>query len=252
LLQKLAWDSAYFGTATFRLFTGLFDERVTTRALAQAATKLRQQLAARQGAFYAFTIVPAEDIQILQGLTSAGWRLVETRSTYYREQLQGFEFPRFPVRTASMQEALQIGQIAAAARNPYDRVHADEWFGNARADAYLRKYAENAVLNKLATTVLVPDETALPVDSFLAIKDLEADSEVLGVRMSRVLLTAVGPLNQGWHVKLVAETVHRAQALGHDAVLMTTQATNRAVLRTCEKLGFQLGATSHVLACHNS
>jgi dTDP-4-amino-4,6-dideoxy-D-galactose acyltransferase len=32
---------------------------------------------------------------------------------------------------------------------------------------------------------------------------------------------------------------------------MTTQATNHAVFRTAEKLGFRLGATSHVLVCSN-
>jgi dTDP-4-amino-4,6-dideoxy-D-galactose acyltransferase len=67
-----------------------------------------------------------------------------------------------------------------------------------------------------------------------------------------VLLTAVGPANRGWHLKLMAETLHRARALGHEAVLMTTQPTNQAVLRTTEKLGFRLGGAAHVLACSSS
>ena len=99
--------------------------------------------------------------------------------------------------------------------------------------------------------VLVPDLPGQVPDSFLAISDLAADARAFGVGLSRVLLTAVGPANRGWHVKLLAETVRRAQAAGHEAVLMTTQATNHAVFRTCEKLGFRLGAISHVLACHS-
>ena len=249
LLQQLAWDSSYFDTPMYRLFTGLFATHTTTDELIEAATNLRQRLADRHGSFYAFGVVPAEDIRLVQSLTGAGWRLVETRLTYYRDQLSTFDHPRYPVRVAEVGEATHIGQVAAYARNVYDRYHADAWFGEARADAYLACYAENTVAAGLAAVVLVPDAPELPTDSFLAISDLPGDAAALGARLSRVLLTAVGPANRGWHVKLVAETVHRAQALGHEAVLMTTQATNYAVVRTCEKLGFRLGATSYVLAC---
>jgi dTDP-4-amino-4,6-dideoxy-D-galactose acyltransferase len=140
--------------------------------------------------------------------------------------------------------------VAAAARNSYDRFHADPWFGPARADAFLARYAEAATEGTFADAVLVPDEPGLPVDSFLAIGDLQADAQALGVGLSRVLLTAVGPLNRGWHLRLVTETVRRAARMNAAYVLMTTQGTNRAVFRTCEKLGFRLGAISHVLACH--
>ena len=251
LLQELAWDSDYFGTPMYRLFTGLFPAQATAEELVQAARGLRQQLVTRHGAFYAFSVVPAEDIRLLQALTGAGWRLVETRLTYYHDQLSAFDYPRHPVRAAEVEEAAHIGRVAAAARNAYDRFHADAWFGEVRADAYLARYAENTVAAGLAAVVLLPDSSGLPVDSFLAISDLNDDAAALGSRLSRVLLTAVGPANRGWHVKLMAETLHRAKALGHEAVLMTTQSTNHAVFRTCEKLGFRLGATSHVLACHS-
>lgn len=250
LLQQLAWDSDYFGTPTYRLFTGLFAARAATAGLVEAAKVLRQQLADRHEVFYAFGVIPAEDVRLLQALTGAGWRLVETRLTYYREHLSDFDYPRYPVRMTEVREAAHIGRVAATARNDCDRYHADTWFGQARADAYLACYAESTVAAGLADVVLVPDVPELPVDSFLAIKDLVIDTAGLETRLSRVLLTAVGPTNRGWHLKLVAETIHRAQALGHESVLMTTQATNHAVFRTCEKLGFRLGATSHVLACH--
>ena len=251
LLQHLAWDSDYFASPMYRLFTALFGGLTSPAQLVQAATELRQQLAVRHGkSYYAFSVVPAEDIRLLQALTGAGWQIVETRLTYYRDQLPAFDYPRHPVRAAKAGEAAHVGQIAATARNTYDRFHADSWFGEVRADAYLARYAENTVAAGLAATVLVPDSPELPVDSFLAISDLQADSADLGTRLSRVLLTAVGPANRGWHVKLVAETLHRAKELEHEAVLMTTQATNHAVFRTCEKLGLRLGATSHVLACN--
>ena len=105
--------------------------------------------------------------------------------------------------------------------------------------------------NSYADAVLVPDEPGLLVDSFLAISDTPSTPEFPNSGASRILLTAVGPENKGWHMKLVAETVRRAASLSFSYVLMTTQATNKAVFRTCGKIGFRLGSTSHVLACNS-
>jgi dTDP-4-amino-4,6-dideoxy-D-galactose acyltransferase len=251
LLNKLTWDSSYFGTPTYRLFTGLFAPESPTSQLQEAALSLRQQLAER-GAYYAFTVVPTEDVQLLQALTGGGWQLIETRLNFYCHTPTASLPNPAAVRVAQPDEAGYIGQVSAAARNPYDRFHADPWFGEARADAFLARYAEAAVSGTYADAVLVPDELGLPVDSFLAIGDTPTLPGIPGVGISRVLLTAVGPLNRGWHVKLVAETIRRASTLGLDYVLMTTQATNKAVFRTCEKLGFRLGSTTHVLACSGS
>ncbi|NVO32648.1 GNAT family protein [Hymenobacter lapidiphilus] len=249
LMQHLPWDTEFFGTDTYRLFTGIFGAKVSPAALALAAQQLRTTLAAR-GAYYAFSVVPAEDIELLQALTAGGWRLVETRLNFYCPVAEATLSAPAPVRLARVDEATYIGRISATARNEYDRFHADPWFGEARADALLARYAEAATEGSYADAVLVPNEPGLPVDSFLAIADTPAEAGVPGSGSSRVLLTAVGPANRGWHLKLVAETVRRAAALSLPQVLMTTQATNGAVFRTCEKLGFRLGSTSHVLACH--
>ena len=249
LLQGLPWDSAWFGTPTYRLFTGLFGPDGTPADRLRAAAALRNDLAAR-GAFYAFSVVPAEDVALLQALTGGGWQHIETRLNFYCPTAAVTLPPSAPVRLARLGEAAAIGRIAATARNAYDRFHADPWFGEARADAFLARYAEAAVAGNCASAVLLPDEPGLPVDSFLAISDAPAMPDLPGSGSSQVLLTAVGARNQGWHYKLVVETVRRATGLGFPYVLMTTQATNRAVIRTCEKLGFRLGSARHVLACH--
>ena len=251
LLQGLSWDSDYFGTPTYRLFTGLFGADAKTAQLEASAAALRQDLAKR-GPFYAFSVVPAEDVALVQALTGGGWRLVETRLNFYCPTADATLPAPAPVRLARGDETAAIGQIAAAARNSYDRFHADPWFGEERANAFLARYAEATVAGTYADAVLLPDEPDLPVDSFLAIGDSPGTDGLGHSGFSRVLLTAVGPQNRGWHQKLVAETIRRAAGLGFGHVLMTTQATNRAVFRTCEKLGFRLGATSHVLACHSN
>ena len=249
LLRGLPWDSDYFDTPTYRLFTGLFGADANAEQLEASAAALRRELAVR-GPFYAFSVVPAEDVVLLQALTGGGWRLVETRLNFFCPTAAATLPAPAPVRLARPEEAVAIGQIAAAERNSYDRFHADPWFGEERADAFLARYAASAVAGGTADAVLLPNEPGLPGDSFLAISDTPAAPDLPGSAFSRVLLTAVGPRNRGWHVKLVAETVRRAAGLGFPYVLMTTQATNRAVLRTCEKLGFRLGSTSHVLACN--
>ena len=251
LLHHLPWDTEFFGTDTYRLFTGLFGAETERAVLHREAESLRADLA-RRGPYYAFAVVPAEDLALLQALSGGGWRLIETRLTFYRSTAESVPGPPAPVRRARPDEAARLGRVAAAARNPYDRFHADPWFGEARADALLARYAEAAVVGTYADAVLVPATGNGPVDAFLAIGDVAPLPDAPGSGTSRVLLTAVGPGHRGWHVKLVAETVRRAAALTLPHVLMTTQATNHAVFRTCEKLGFRLGSVAHVLACHSA
>jgi dTDP-4-amino-4,6-dideoxy-D-galactose acyltransferase len=248
LYSALAWDSEFFGTPTYRLHTGLFAQKSSLTDRVIAVQQLQAQLA-DNGDYYCFSEIPTEDTALLQTLTASGWRLVESRLLFYHDTRSGVDQPRFPVRQARFDEAELIGNISAEARNPYDRFHADAWFGQEKADAFLARYA-NASVSGYCDAVLVPDEAGLPVDSFLAISDLQADAAALGVGMSRVVLTAVGPQNRGWHLRLVSETIQRARSAGARYVLMTTQTTNRAVFRTCEKLGFKLGGSSHVLAYH--
>lgn len=248
LFMDLPWDTQFFAVPTYRLLTGLFPDKCPPVDRVGIMKAFEKHLAA-SGPYYCFSEVPSEDSMLLQTLTASGWRLVETRLLFYRDNLESFDQERYPVRLAKPEEEAQIARISAENRNNYDRFHADPWFGAERADAFLARYA-GAAVRGYCDAVLVPDEPGLPVQSFLAISDLQEDSAAIGIGLSRVVLTAVGPQNRGWHLKLVSETVHRAREKGDQAVLMTTQATNRAVFRTCEKLGFKLGGSSHILSFH--
>ncbi|UOQ76160.1 hypothetical protein MUN84_16395 [Hymenobacter sp. 5516J-16] len=247
LYTYLSWDTGFFNAPVYKVFTALFDTTTAAATLATAAVAFKQHLQ-QEGAAYCFAELPIEDTCLIQALGTAGWPLIETRLTFFRDGLNDFHHPRYPVRSAHQDEAVAIGRIAAAARNEHDRFHADPWFADDQGDRFLARYATVAV-EGYCDDVLVPNEPGLPIDSFLAISDLQSHSASLGAEFSRVVLTAVGPANRGWHLKLVAETVQRARSRGADYVLMTTQATNRAVFRTCEKLGFKLGSTGCILAC---
>jgi dTDP-4-amino-4,6-dideoxy-D-galactose acyltransferase len=48
----------------------------------------------------------------------------------------------------------------------------------------------------------------------------------------------------------MAETSHRFRDLAVDIAVMTTQATNRAVIHNSERLGYRLGRTTHIFAAY--
>ncbi len=246
LYTFLSWDTEFFGAPVYKLFTVLFPAKVSLALLIASMHRFQQYLRKLGGA-YLFVELPVEDSTLTQALGQAGWRLVETRLNFYHDAVAAFTHRRYPVRLARTEEAAHIGSIAAAVRNAYDRFHADSWFGNEKADAFLHRYAAAAVQG-YCSAVLVPHEPGLPIDAFLAISDSQAHADSLGFCSSRIALTAVGPANRGWHLKLVAETLQRARTMQFDYVFMTTQATNRAVFRTCEKSGFKLGGTTCILA----
>jgi len=249
LYTFLPWDTDFFGLPVYRLFTVLYALPIAITEITQAIVGLQAYLTRQYDSqsFYLFAEIPAEDTILAQALGKAGGQLVETRLTYFQDQVATFDYPRFPVRPAQVADADVVGKVAVAARNPYDRFHAETCFSPELADAFVARYAIAAVQG-YCDEVLVPADTGVPVASFLAISDLHEHAAKLRVGLSRVVLTAVAAANRGWHRKLVAETVQRAKSRGASCVLMTTQATNYAVFRTCEKLGFKLGGCSHVFS----
>ena len=68
-----------------------------------------------------------------------------------------------------------------------------------------------------------------------------------GFGVGRIPLVAVSGARPGWHLKLLVATTRLLAARSAQLVCMTTQATNRAVVRNCEKVGFRLGRVTHVL-----
>jgi dTDP-4-amino-4,6-dideoxy-D-galactose acyltransferase len=151
-----------------------------------------------------------------------------------------------PTRTARLDESELIAAISASNRNANDRFHADPAFGSAIADEFLAEYARAAVRG-YCDEVIVPEQPEV-VDSFLAINYLESEAQVLGIGLGRVVLTAVGSRNRGWHRPLVAETLYRVRERGGEVVFMTTQAANAAVINNAQRLGFALGGVTQLFS----
>jgi dTDP-4-amino-4,6-dideoxy-D-galactose acyltransferase len=257
--RELEWDSHYFGSKVIRLEQAAWEPSMVD-ADARLASVLRDLLkAAREShaQHYVFAELPASDLVLLRALGEAGFRLVETRLTYFLADASAFTWPeRYPVRLAHDGDAPSLGRVASESRNPFDRYHADPFFGDHIADRYLATYAE-ACVTGLADFVLVPDphDGAAP-GAFFAVTCTAPPRCPFGwdhrcpiqIGVGRILLVAVGPTRTGWHLRLLVETTRLLAEQAVQVVSMTTQATNGAVIRNCEKLGFRLGRVTHVLA----
>jgi dTDP-4-amino-4,6-dideoxy-D-galactose acyltransferase len=246
----LEWDSEYFQYPTYRIefwesTESMGDESV---ALHNALLALKKDLRDTVGRYYLWSEVPATDTVLLQALGLARFRLIETRLGFWLENLQDFNTSqRWPVRKAILQDIAELRRVAAVARNPFDRFHADRFFTETVADAFLATYAENSIRG-LADIVLVPDPgDPEPPGAFMTGKLFAAAAQVRRCG-GQIMLAAVAPERKGWHRKLMEEIAHWFKHEGSDFLYMVTQATNGAVIRNSERLGFRLAKTSHVFA----
>lgn len=246
LVKHLAWDSNFFGMQSYKLITVLYAHH-NFNVLAKVVEKFKTEFLEKHKNCYLFTEMPAEDIFLIQALTQNGFRLVESRVNYYKDNISSFEHERYAVSYASETNIQNLRKVAQEAKNDYDRVHADIRFGEEQAANYLAIYAENAVKG-FAETVLIPNQIGVPTDAFLAIGLQKSDSKSLNTSFARILLTAALPTCKGWHYKLMAETVQYAKKNNIEYVLMTTQVSNKAVFRNAFKLGFEIGNITHIFA----
>lgn len=244
----LPWDTDYFKIPTYKLFTVLYGHQ-DFDVLAEAVSAFKKTLFADQRS-YCFIEIPSEDILLIQALCQNQFKLIETRLTYFRGDLKAFDNKRFPVRKAEFSDIDNLKRVAAEMRNVYDRFHADSFFSTAIADQFLSTYVEQAI-SGLADVVLVPNSPNLPADAFLTAKYLRQEWEAYDCRFSKMVLSAVSGVCKGWYYKLISEMTFHLAEIGTDYIFMNTQSTNRAVFRTWEKLGYELGATTHVFSYHN-
>lgn len=257
--RQLTWDSQYFGLPMVRFEAATWDDGVADPAaeLARSAGGFLAELDAREGRHYVFAELPTEDLAPLQALGMAGFRLIETRLGWFTTDVRrAILRDRFPVRPATNVDIPHLREVAATARNPYDRYHADPFFGEAVADTYLATYAEASV-RELAAAVLVPDPADGDPPGALFTTTISTSPECpvgldhdcsLGLTVGRIPLVAVGPRRRGWHMRLLSETGHWFAERQVDVACMTSQAANRAVTHNCEKLGYRLGRVTHVLS----
>lgn len=243
-IRYLKWDSEFFNIPTYRIDYSYLPPSM--RASKEAFNAVFDYLQARHAEFYLFAEVPSEDIQVISSMTGAGYSLIETRLTYFHDQIQNFNLTRrYNVRQASVDDIQELRRTAIDAVNIFDRFHADSFFTSDEAENFLAAFAENSVLG-FADEVMVPAEGL--ANAFLTANYTDSPKCLNNKKLAKMVLSAVAPERRGWYVKLIGEMTMRFKEQGVDIAFMTTQATNRAVLKVWSSFGYRFGKSSHILS----
>jgi hypothetical protein len=273
IAEKLQWDTEFFGFPIAKIHKVLrpqLGEASQQRPasgvksqISQGSTEKIDALSSRnpnvcastaetffsmckkQGIHAVFSIVDVRDIATLQELTAAGAEVIETRLTYHRSLGDFTSTDRFATRVATAEDIPSLQMAAVEMVNPFDRFHADPIYSKDHADRLMAEWIRASITGGYADGVLVPDAPA--PKAFYTYKLGRQEWELYGVKLAQYVLSAVHTEFRGWHLKLVSELNHLMKSLGAEHGYTVTQATNSAVIRNMEKLGFRLGGTEIVV-----
>lgn len=246
--RNLNWDSNFFGIPTFRIEYTALHQNTQYLSAQSAFIKFRAHLSSICSNFYLFAEVPAEDSAVIAGMTGSDWRLIETRITCFRDDLQEFNYKtESATRNATATDIPELRLAAARAVNRYDRFHADDFFTPNEADDFLAVYVENSV-NGFADEVIVP--TVGLANAFLTGNYLATPPSLTGRKIGKMPLFAVSSGRKGWGTQLFGAMNLKFRENGLDTAFMTTQATNRSVLKIFFKHGYRFGRCTHIFSTY--
>jgi dTDP-4-amino-4,6-dideoxy-D-galactose acyltransferase len=245
--KNLQWDSEFFGIPIFRVEFVSGSNNSGEPSTSNSFVEFRSFIATAHTEFYLFAEIPTEESAVLIGMTGGGWRLIETRITSFRDDIQTFQFLNgHPTRSAVLADMDSLKATASDAVNPFDRFHADNFFSSNEASKFMETLIENSI-NGFADEVLVP--AMGPADAFVTGKYLH-QLESIGIVAGKNVLTAVSKDRKGWYSHLIGALCNRFKERGVGVALVTTQATNRAVFRVLFEHGFRFGRATHIVATY--
>ena len=239
--ELLEWDSSFFGRPIYKVhflslaanssladINGLFDELFSSFRQPNVDS-------------YFYIEVPSEDLEILEAISTSGWKLIETRLTYFNPDISTLGSDvQDQIRLATIDDIDDLRETAMKARNPFDRFHSDSFFSSEEVDRFMGIFIENSVKGR-EHYVVVPKNG--PANAFFAGSKVQIDeSTVIG----RMTLSAVSTERKGWHIDITRGLCHYFLQDQIETVVMTTQSTNRAVLTNLMKLNFKFGRASHI------
>lgn len=244
LIKSLKWDSNYFEIPTYKLIAVLYDN-CSHKELVQAVKKFIR-IFFTGTLKYCFSEIPSEDIWTIQALNENGFKLVETRLTYFLDLLH-FSNERYNTRQANIEDIENLKRVAREMRNIYDRFHSDPIFELSKADEFLSTYIEESIKG-FANYVMVPNQQGVSPDAFLTANYLKSEWDLIGQNISKMVLSAVSSETcKGWYIKLISEMAYHLKTMGSHYAFMHPATTNRAVIHSYEKLGCKYGKCIHVL-----
>ncbi len=245
--EKLPWDTDFFGYGVGKLHGAYLLAQPMHQPHTDYSVALKEFIreAKQLDIKYLFATVDPRDLSLLRGLGELGFILLESRVFYHRSLLDFDNPERYPVRAATESDVERLGQVACDMVNIYDRFHADPFISPVSADRMMRKWVEASILESFADVTLVPDVTE--PTAFCTIKYHVNSWPKWQLNLGQPVFGAVGPEFRGWYKKLISEVNYHLKEVGAQHTYLTTQITNRAVLRAWESLGYSFGKGEHIL-----
>ena len=241
IFELLDWDTEFFGKPVYKIhFLELVPNSSITH-IDELVKKLLSSLPGDSEKPYLFIEIPSEDLEILEAVSQSGWKMIETRLTYYHPNTSLFETEILNrTRLANHDDIDDLRKAAIGTRNHFDRFHSDSYFSDAEVDRFMGVFIENSV-NGREDYVVVPKHG--PANAFFAGSKVEIDPNI---SVGRMTLSAVSAERKGWHIDVTQALCCYFQQDNIQTAVMTTQSTNRAVLANIAKLNFRFGRASHI------
>ncbi len=247
LMERLPWDSEFFGRGMARLNAVIRPGTHTplrsdmSHDIEAVHTALKH--ARTRGIDYVFCPVSPSDLPTIRTLSTCGFDLIETRC-YYHRPLVAAPQQRYSTRLAGSADIPSLARAAKIMVNPFDRFHADPAISEEGADRLMERWVEASIVGGFADATIVPDVDA--PEAFCTAKYHRKYWEGWGLKLAQPVLSAVAPRHKGWYVKIISELDEHLRSIGAEHSFLVTQITNNAVLRSWEKLGYGFGKGEHI------
>ena len=241
--ELLAWDSEFFGRPIYKIHFLSLTPNSSITHIEALLDKLCSSLHKPNVGFYFFIEVASEDLEVLETVSRRGWKLIETRLTYFNTDISVIGSTiQDQVRLATHDDIDELRNTAIVAKNHFDRFHSDSYFSDDEIDRFMGIFIENSVKGR-EDYVVVP-KTGL-ANAFFAGSKVQIDEHIA---VGRMTLSAVSTDRKGWHLNVTQGLCHYFIQDQIKTAVMTTQSTNRAVLTNLMKLNFRFGRSVHVFS----
>lgn len=249
LMERLAWDSRFFGRGMARLNEVLAAREAPATAAGTTAVPAIQAAldeARARGIDYVLATVDPRNLAMMRNMAATGFELIETRC-HYHMPLAGPPPVRYATRLAREDDVPSLARAARETVNHFDRFHADPAIEPADADRLMERWVEASVLEGFADATVVPAVEA--PQAFCTAKYHREHWDGWKLRLAQPVLSAVAPVHRGWYVKIISELNEHLRSIGAEHSHLITQITNNAVIHCWEKLGYRFGKGEHVFRC---
>lgn len=247
LMERLSWDSEFFGRGMARLNAVLQPGVPSTlrEDVTSGVEALRVALgeARNRGITYVFCPVSPNDLPTVRVLGACGFELIETRCHYHRS-LGSAPTQRYATRLATSADVPSLAHAARVMVNPFDRFHADLAISERDADRLMERWVDTSINGGFADATIVPDVDA--PEAFCTAKYHREHWAGWGLKLAQPVLSAVAPRHKGWYVKIISELDEHLRCVGAEHSFLVTQITNNAVIRSWEKLGYGFGKGEYI------